>query len=74
MKAARVLTSYSNLATRLYSLDWSATESDGCDDWRVIAAKMCRLADSQRYDGVGSLVRVLGRHLLGTLTWWLGSA
>jgi hypothetical protein len=63
MKAVRELTLYSNLAIRLYSLHWPPTESNGCDDWHVIAAKMCRLADSQRYDGVRSLVRVLSRHL-----------
>ena len=50
MKAARELTLYSNLASRLYSRDWPATESNGCEDWHVIAPKMCRLADSQTYD------------------------
>ena len=37
MKYARELALYSNLATRLYSRDWPATESDGSDVQHAIA-------------------------------------
>jgi transposase InsO family protein len=43
---------YSGPATRLYSRDWPPRASGGSNVKHAIAAKMCRLADAQCYDGV----------------------
>jgi hypothetical protein len=37
------------------SCDWPGGKSDGSEGVLDIAAKMCRLADAQRYDGVDNV-------------------